>query len=80
MEESRYRIVIPFRSFLDLFVNKATKTVAGHLSFGPTHFEQDPTAVNNDWTLVPLALQDEQEEESRAIKVSITSLDNQLFD
>ena len=80
MDESKYKIVIPFRSFLGLFVNKATKTVAGHLSFGPKHFEQDPTAVNKDWTLVPLALQDEQEAESRAIKVSITALDNQLFD
>ena len=80
MDESKYKIVIPFSSFLGLFVNKATKTVAGHLSFSPKHFEQDPTAVSKDWTLVPLALQDEQEAESRAIKVSITALDNQLFD
>ena len=27
--------VIPFRSFLGVYVNKATKTVAGHLSFQP---------------------------------------------
>ena len=59
---------------------KQQKLVAGHLSFSPKHFELDPKAVNKDWTLVPLALQDEQEAESRAIKVSITALDNQLFD
>ena len=35
------KAVIPFRSFLGVYVNKATKTVAGYLSFQPGRYQYD---------------------------------------
>ena len=46
------KAVIPFRSFLGVYVNKATKTVAGHLSFQPGRYQYD--SDTKEWSGVSL--------------------------
>ena len=72
------KAVIPFRSFLGVYVNKATKTVAGHLSFQPGRYQYD--SDTKEWSKSsPSSSTSESAELPSCIRISLIATDNQHF-
>ena len=72
------KAVIPFRSFLGVYVNKATKTVAGYLSFQPGRYQYD--SDTREWSKSsPSSSTSESAELPSCIRISLIATDNQHF-